>query len=148
MERGGGDCQRRCGEKDTKRKSPLVLPSSMLMSRPVPRCGGRLGVITTVQIPVVVRTILAHLGLSLAVEPPGRPPPRSPPSDKPTTHRLNRPQAAFASASRGPVCIVDEVELIPDGVEGRLIYDAPSVAVSGFADQAGHRGLDAHECQP
>lgn len=100
MERGGGDGQRRRGEKDAKRKPPLVPSYSMLMSRPVPRCGGRLGVITTVQIPVVVRTILAHLGLSLVVEPPGRP--LRAPAALGYTHPSNRPQAALPSASRGP----------------------------------------------
>ena len=40
-----------------------------------PRCGGRLPVIATIQDPVAVRTILAHLGPSGAAEPPGPAPP-------------------------------------------------------------------------
>ena len=40
-----------------------------------PCCGGRLRVIATVQDPAVVRTILAHLGLSGAADPPGPAPP-------------------------------------------------------------------------
>ena len=40
-----------------------------------PRCGGRLRVIATVQDPAVVRTILAHLGLSGGADPPGPAPP-------------------------------------------------------------------------
>ena len=40
-----------------------------------PRCGGRLPVIATVQDPAVVRTLLAHLALSGAADPPGPAPP-------------------------------------------------------------------------
>jgi uncharacterized protein YbaR (Trm112 family) len=36
-----------------------------------PRCGGRLGVIATVQDPAVVRTILAHRGRTNALDPSG-----------------------------------------------------------------------------
>ena len=36
-----------------------------------PRCGGRLGVIATVQDPAVVRTILAHRGRTKALDPSG-----------------------------------------------------------------------------
>jgi len=40
-----------------------------------PRCGGRLPVIATIQDPVAVPTMLAHLGPSGAAEPPGPAPP-------------------------------------------------------------------------
>jgi hypothetical protein len=40
-----------------------------------PRCGGRLLVIATVQDPLAVQAILAHLGRSRAPEPPGPAPP-------------------------------------------------------------------------
>jgi transposase-like zinc-binding protein/putative transposase len=41
-----------------------------------PRCGGRLRVLATVQDPVVVRAILAHLGLAPASDTPGPAPPQ------------------------------------------------------------------------
>ena len=41
-----------------------------------PRCGGRLRVIATVQDPVVVRAILAHLGLAPSPDSPGPAPPQ------------------------------------------------------------------------
>ena len=40
-----------------------------------PRCGGRLRVIATVQAPLSVQAILAHLGRSRSPEPPGPAPP-------------------------------------------------------------------------
>jgi hypothetical protein len=40
-----------------------------------PRCGGRVRVIATVQDPLAVQAILAHLGRSRAPEPPGPAPP-------------------------------------------------------------------------
>jgi len=42
-----------------------------------PRCGGRLRVIATVQDPLAVQAILAHLRRSGAPEPPGPAPPAS-----------------------------------------------------------------------
>ena len=41
-----------------------------------PRCGGRLRVTATVQEPVVVRAILAHLGLAPSPDNPGPAPPQ------------------------------------------------------------------------
>jgi uncharacterized protein YbaR (Trm112 family) len=40
-----------------------------------PRCGGRLRVIATVQDPLAIQAILAHLGRSLSTEAPGPAPP-------------------------------------------------------------------------